>query len=324
VKRKKMKNYLLITLILICSTVVHGQDNLEKKEKARMAANKIKKQTQWAYDYVDGKPSSKGYISCVTSYDKSGNAIEIVNYKGDGKITSILNYAYDAKGNKTSYTRYQGNREKLTYSQKITYDAKGCKLTETGFDGVSNYVNYFRYEGGKLVEIKYTTDNLVTEKRAFKYDGANTEISILNADNQAIAKEVNIYDSKKNLIEESRFANQDVTQKKQYQYDVKGQVVEETKHRYGNFSYKKKYYYDGAGNLLKVEDIKADGKAEVTNSYDYDAKGNILEEKWRKENSTDDSYKKYVYNDKGLYTSMDCYFASYKFSVLYKFTYDTF
>jgi hypothetical protein len=273
---------------------------------------------------VDGKPASNGYISCVTSYDKNGNAIEIVNYKSDGKISSILNYTYDGKGNKTSYTRYQGNREKLTYSQKILYDSKGNKHSETGFDGASNYVNSFKYVNGKLGEIRYTADNTLTEKRMFKYNNGTTEIVILGPDNKAIAKEINIYDSQKNLIEEARFANQDVTQKKEYQYDNQGLVVEETKHRYGNFSYKKKYIYDNSGNLLRVEDVKADGKIVVLFNYLYDANGNIMEEKWRKENSTDDSYKKYSYNEKGLYNAMDCYFSSYKFFVLYKFTYETY
>lgn len=318
-----MKNYLLVTLILICSAV-NGQDNLEKKERERMTVNKIRKQTQWAYDYVDGKPSSNGYISCVTTYDKNGNAVEIVNYKSDGKITSILNYTYDARSNKTSYTRFQGNRERMTYSQKIVYDAKGNKMSETGFDGASNYRNTFKYVNDKLAEIVYTTDNFVTEKRLFDYNGVNTEISIVGTDGKPMAKELNIYDSRKNLIEESRLADRDVTQKMQYQYDPKNQVVEETKHRYGNFSYKKKYTYDTAGNLLKVEDVKADGKSIVVNNYTYDSQGNILEERWRKENSTDDSFKKYTYNDKGLYTSMDCYFASYKFFVLYKYTYETY
>lgn len=320
-----MKNLLLFSLIFIWSAIaVNGQDNLEKKEKARMASNKIKKQTQWAHDYIDGKPSAKGYVSCVTSYDKSGNATEIVNYKSDGKITSILNYTYDSKGNKTSYTRYQGNREKLTYSQKVIYDAKGNKMTETGFDGASNYKNTFTYKGDKLSEIKYTTDNILTERRVFTYDGSNTEISIIGPDGKPLAKELNVYDSRRNLVEEARIADKDVTQKMQYEYDPKNQVVEETKHRYGNFSYKKKYIYDNTGNLLRAEDVKPDGKAVVLNNYTYDSKGNILEERWRKENSTDDSYKKYTYNDKGLYTAMDCYFASYKFSVLYKYTYETY
>lgn len=319
-----MKNYLLIALILIGSAAVKGQDNLEKKEKERMAVNKIKKQTQWAYDYVDGKPSSKGYVSCVTAYDRGGNAVEIVNYKSNGEISSILNYTYDSKGNKTSYTHYKGNREILTYNLKIKYDAKGNKLTETGFDGSSNFVNTFRYLNGKLIEIIYTSDKVLTEKRAFSYKNSNTEISILNADNREIAKEINIYDTRKNLIEESRLANKDVTQKKEFIYDPQNQVIEETNHRYGNFSYKKRYSYDNDGNLLKVEDLKPDGKAVVIYSYDYDSKGNIQQEKWRKDNSGNDSYKKYVYNDKGLYTSMDCYFATYKFSVLYKYTYETY
>lgn len=317
-----MKNLFLIALIFVSSAIVYGQDNLEKKEKSRMAANKVKKQMQWSYDYVNGQPSPNGYVSCVTLYDKSGNATEIVNYKADGKITSILNYTYDASGNKTSYMRYKGNREKLTYSQKIQYDAQGLKTTETGYDGASNFKNDFFYTNGKLSEIKYTNDNMLSEIRSFVYTGSQTEINILNAEKQVIAKEINIFDTKKNLIEEARFANKDLTQKKQYQYDPKGQVVEETKHQFGNLSYKKKYTYDNMGNLLQVEDLKPDGKSVITNNYSYDARGNVLEEKWRKENSNEDSFKKYVYNDKDLYTSIDCYFSSYKFYVLYKFTYE--
>lgn len=319
-----MKNLILAALLLLQSVFIYSQDNLDTKEKARMAGNNVKKQTQWAYDYQDGKPSSKGYISCITSFDKNGNTVEIINYKADGKITSILNYTYNSQGNKTSYTRFQGNREKMTYSQKIQYDAQGNKLLETGYDGASNFKNIFTYANGKLTEIKYTTDNSVTETRSFNYNGPKTEISILGPNKAVVAKEVNIFDSKKNLIEESRFANKDVTQKKEYEYDPKGQVVEETKHQYGNFSYKKRYSYDNNGFLLKVEDIKEDGKAVVTNNYSYDSKGNIIEERWRKDESAQDSYRKYTYNDKGLYTSTDCYFASYKFYVLYKFTYETY
>lgn len=319
-----MKNLFLIALVLLNTAVISAQDNLEKKERERMAVNKVKKQTQWAYDYVNGKPSTNGYVSCVTSYDKNGNAVEIVNYKNDGKITSILNYTYDAKGNKTSYTRYKGNREKLTYSQKIQYDANGKKLSETGFDGASNYVNNFIYANGRLSEIKYNSDNALTEIRKFQYNKNQTDIIITNATAQVVAKEVNVYDTNKNLVEEARYANQDVTQKKNYEYDPKGNIVEETKQQYGNFSYKKKYTYDKNSNLLKVEDVKADGKTVVSNNYSYDAKGNIIEEKWRKENTTEDSYKKYSYNEKGLYTSMDCYFSSYNFYVLYKYTYETY
>jgi serralysin len=319
-----MKNFLLLVIFALSTSLVWGQNSLEQKEKARMSGNNVKKQTQWAYDYVSGKPVSNGYISCMTSFDKAGNTTEIINYKTDGKITSILNYTYDSKGNKTSYTRYQGNREKLTYSQKISYDSNNNKLSETGFDGSGNYSNAFSYVNGKLSSIKYTTDNLVTEKRSFKYNGTQTEISIYSPDDKIIAKEVNIYDVKNNLIEEARYANKDVTQKKQYQYDPKGLVVEETKHQFGNLAYKKKYTYDNKGNLMQVEDIKPDGKSAVTNTYAYDSKGNILEERWRKDSGSEESFKKYTYNEKGLYTAMDCFFASYKFSVLYKFTYENY
>lgn len=319
-----MKNLFLIACILVVAISSFAQGNLEEMEKKRMASNKVKKQTQWSYDYMNGKPSDKGYISCVTSYDTNGNITEIVNYKSDGKITSILNYTYNAKGNKTSYTRYQGNREKMTYSQKLFYDPKGNKISETGYDGSSNFKNSFVYTNGKLSEIKYTTDEILTERRVFTYKGTQTDVVIYTPDNQVAAKEQDIFDTKHNLIEESRYANQNITQKKQYEYDEKGNVLEETKHQYGNFAYKKKYTYNANGYLTQVEDVKTDGKSTVINIYSYDSKGNIMEEKWRKDPTSDFSYKKYTYNDKNLYTSMDCFFSSYKFQVLYKFTYETY
>lgn len=317
----------LFLLVLLIGQIVqgYGQANFETKDRQRIAKNKVKKQVQWSYDYVNDKPNTKGYIGASTTFDKNGNITEVINYKADGKVTSVLTYTYDNNNNKTFYSRFKGNKETLTYKQTIVYDAKGNKISETGFDGVSNFANTFIYDANnKLSQIKYTTDNAVTEKRIFKYTGNNSEMTVVSPTNTILSKEINVYDGKKNILEEVKYIQDNITQKYNYSYDPAGKKVEETKQHFGNFAYKRVYTYDGGGNILKITEEKPANKIYTAFEYKYDAAGNVIEEKWVKENFTDYSKKTHKYDAKGLETESDCYFASYKFSVLYKYTYEFF
>ncbi|HEX2935170.1 MAG TPA: hypothetical protein VHO72_07435, partial [Bacteroidales bacterium] len=58
--------------------------------------------------------------------------------------------------------------------------------------------------------------------------------------------------------------------------------------------------------------------------YKYDAKGNVTQERWTKSADAEYSKKEHKYDANNLLTESDCYFASYKFSVLYKFSYQYF
>jgi len=320
-----MRKLFLFVILFGQLVQLFGQANFETKDRVRIAKNKVKKQVQWSYDYVNDKPSAKGYIGASTTFDKNGNIAEIINYKADGKVTSVLTYTYNNNNNKTSYSRFKGNKETLTYKQTIVYDSKGNKTSETGFDGVSYFANSFTYDtNNKLIEIKYTTDNTVTEKRIFKNSGNNTEMTVVGPTNTILSKEISTYDGKKNILEEIKYVQDNVTQKYNYSYDPAGKKVEETKQHFGNLAYKRKYIYDGAGNILKITEEKPAIKVYTAFEYKYDPSNNVTEESWVKENSTDYSKKTHKYDSKGLETESDCYFASYKFSVLYKFTYEFF
>jgi YD repeat-containing protein len=304
---------------------VSGQDNLDAKDRERISKNKVKSQIQWSYDYDKGKPGVKGYKSAATTYDKTGNITEVINYKANGDVTSVLTYTYDAKGNRTSYSRYKGNKSELTYNQNIKYDAKGNKIAESGFDGVSKFNNSFTYDAnGKLSEIKYTTDSVLTEKRILKNTGNTIELMVINAANTIVSKEITTYDGKKNILEEVKYIQDNVTQKNNYAYDPKGKKVEETKVHFGKLAYRRKYVYDATGNLLQVTEEKEGIKPITTFIYKYDPKGNVMEEKWTKDTASEYSKKAHKYDAKGLLIESDCYLASYKFSVLYKFTYENY
>jgi hypothetical protein len=320
-----MKQIATLLILVLGYSHLFGQADFEQKDRERIAKNKVKIQTQWSYDYKDGKPSTKGYISAQTLFDTKGNITQVINYKNDGTISSVITYTYDNKGNKTSYSRYKGNKEQLTYNQKFVYDAKGQKAIESGFDGSSAFYNSFIYDPkGNLQEIKYTTEKTVTEKRVFKYSGNVTEMNVLSPTNTILSKEITTYDNKKNILEEVKYVQNNETQKYNFQYNPQGKKIEESKINFGNLAYLRKYSYDKSGNMFKIVEKTPEGKEYVSFEYKYDAKGNVIDERWTKSSDAEYSKKEHKYDAHNLLTESDCYFASYKFSVLYKFAYQYF
>jgi hypothetical protein len=322
------KNYTLILFLLIGNLgLMFSQENFEAKEKESIVKNKVKIQSQWSYDYENGRPSTKGYISMQTTYDLSGNILEVINYKSNGEITSVSSYTYNKDGDQTSWTRYKGKKQdnNISYTQKIILDEKGRKLAETGFDGSSNFSNNFLYDSqDRVVEIKYTTDRALNERRVLSYSANKKEMTIYNAAGSITSKEITTYDSKGNILEETKYIQNNVSQKSDYQYTATGKKSQETKVSHGTLSYRKKYIYDKLENLLKIMEDTPDGKSYASYIYQFNDKGFVIEERWTKNADSEYSKKSHKYNEKGLRTETDSYSASYKFSVLYKYTYQYF
>ena len=254
---------------------------------------------------------------------KNGNPVEILNYDTKGTVTSVVVYTYDVKNNKTSYSRFKGNREKLSYSQSIKYDEKGNKIVESGFDGASVFNNTFTYgANGKVSEIKYTSDKVLSEKRSFKYIGNTTEMSILSPANVLISKEISILDSKNNVLEETKYVQDNVAQRSNYAYDPSGKKLEETKESLGTLVYRRKYTYLPTGNLSQIAEEKVGVKNFISYQYKYDAKGNAVEIKWAKDPGKEYSKKTNKFDAKDLLIETEFYNATYKLNVLYKYTYE--
>jgi hypothetical protein len=307
-------------------TPVTAQYDFEAKESDRMAKARAKVQTQWTHDFVDGKPSAKGYKSSVTKFNTKGNITEVTNYNEEGKIISLVVYQYDSRDNKINFERYQGNREKLQYSQKLIYDGKGNKIKEHGYDGATVYSNTYRYDAnGKLSEIAYTVDNALVEKRKLKYSGGKTEIMIYDPGNNLTFKQENTYNGKGLLIAEIKTGGKgNVVHTLDLQYNTSGDLTEEIKKRAGDkLDYQKLYYYDKENRPIKEETVNLDGTKFISHEYQYNNLGDLILETWKKnEKAKGSSSKKIIYDSKGLYTEMECYFATYKLKSLYKYTYE--
>jgi hypothetical protein len=319
----KRSIFLVLCALFANCGLSFGQVDFQSKDREIYKRNKVKQMLQWSYDYVNGKPVTNGYISRRLSFDNKGNTLEEINYKVNGTITSVVTYSYDDKGNLKSFSRYTGNKEKLTYNQNIEYDSRGNKLTESGYDGVSSYTNAFSYNtDNQLIEITYTTDKVLTEKRTFKYSGNVTEMTISNNNQSIISKEISNYDVNKNIIEEAKYVQDKISQKSDYSYDPSGKRIEETKQNLGNFLYRRTFTYDSKGNVITINEEKPEGVKYDAYIYKYDTFGNATEERWAKDNTSAYSSKINKYDAKSLLIESNCFFASYKFSVMYVYTYE--
>ncbi len=319
----KLSTFCILYALFFYYGLSFGQVDFQTKDKEIYKRNKVKQMLQWSYDYVNGNPGTNGYISRKLSFDNKGNTLEEINYKANGNITSVVTYSYDANGNLKSFSRYSGNKEKLTYNQNIEYDDRGNKLVESGYDGISSYKNNFIYNSNnQLIEITYTTDKVLTEKRTLKYSGNMKEMTISNINQSILSKEISTYDVNKNIIEEVKYVQDKISQKSDYSYDPSGKRIEETKQNLGNFLYRRKYSYDGKGNVIKILEEKPEGITYDAYIYKYDNMGNVSEERWTKDNTSEYSTKINKYDANNLLVESNCYFASYKFSVLYIYTYE--
>jgi phage I-like protein len=273
------KTFFILFLFFAWLNPVKAQYEFNAVEKARMAKARVKTQTQWTHDFVDGKPSAKGYISSVIKYDTRGNVIEEINYNDAGAIISVSVHQYDSRDNKVNFERYQDNRKKLLYSQKVVYDAKGNKIREYGYDGASLYSNTFQYdENGRLSEIRYTVENVLVEKRQLKYSGGKTEISIFDANNNLTFRQENTHNDKGLLVSEIKTGGKgNVVHSLDLQYNNAGALTEEVKKRADDkFDYQKLYQYDSGNRPIKEETVNMDGTRFVSREYQYNNQGDLI------------------------------------------------
>ena len=321
----KTKTFLILFLSLKLMFSVNAQYDRETIERNRMAKARVKTQTLWTYDYVNGKPSSKGYKSTVTKYDTKGNVIEIIDYNQEGKVISSKTYQYDNRNNRINSKMYDEQR-KVKYSQEIETDASGKKIKESGFDGNDRYNNAYTYDGsGRLIEIKYTENNAIKERRQFKYSGNKTEILIFNANDVLSGRQENTYNDLGLLLSEIRKNEQGViVNSKIMQYDNLGNLLQETKKRANDkLDYQKTYQYDKNNRPVKEETTTTEGTVYISHEYQYSASGDLLFESWRRnEKATEASTNKFTYDSNLLYTEKDSYLSTYKNNSLYKYIYE--
>lgn len=315
---------MILSIFLLIPVILCGQSNFEKFSKDIIRQNRIKSITEWSHPYQGNAPAAKGTRNSVARYDRNGNLTEEISYNARGEETRKLTYKYDSRGNRTEYSVFEAKFSKITYSQFANYDNAGNRLAEWGFDGLGNYRNtYTLDQSGNIQEILFTTQNRISEKRVFKSSAQETEITILNQGTIPSGRIVLKYDRSRRLTEETETDTQgNIIRKVTYAYNPAGQLTQETRFRGNNFAYSNNHQYNSRGQITEIEKEEASSAPVIIHKYSYDNSGRLAEEQWYSENAKDYSSRKYQYDSKNNIASMDCYFISYKFRVMYKYTFE--
>lgn len=213
-----------------------------KEKRSDAAAQRLKgtvqTMTETAYPGENAKVFS---LKNMFKYDKNGNRLELVNYKPDGSVNSIVRSAYDSAGKVVSEetiladgtvdtktvikTDEKGNRVE---QNDIKQNSKGNLLSNRKYlyryDADAHMVEWHAYQGNGNFFFRYT----------FTYDanGNRTEWSQLTQTDQLIGKVAYKYDEKNNIIEETKYKGDGTlieTSTFTYEFDKKGNWVRQKK-----------------------------------------------------------------------------------------------
>ncbi len=313
--------FCLLSFIWSCLAINIGAQTTELFSKDQISKFKIRTITLFEYDYVNGKPETKGVKAQIDSFDTFGQRVKQINFRDDGSIMGIASFEYDAKGNKTQILRLVPEKGKfaVAYGVKIRYNSKGDKLLEIGYNGVDSFKNVYNYNKyGKLAEVNFFIKKQLDEKRVF----------VENTDNQANMKILDgfgslkymlryVYNSAGKVLEETRIEpDNSISQRITYEYDKNNNLVGETKFMKNRMLYKISYIYTNNNQVAEVYKETPGSSKYLINKYIYDENGLLKEEQWREENSNEFSKKVYTYDENGLCKTIDSYYAKYKRQVL--------
>lgn len=322
-----------LVLLILSPIVLLAQLDREAIERQRIVANHIAQATQYTHKYTKDKPAPQGYVTCVTKYDRNGNPTSVINYRANGEVSSKLTYVYNTLGQRIEYKKEEpagkeaknGKAQdsmKLSYKQVLTYDARGYKKTETGWDGTSNYRIVYNYlPNGRLADItRFNADNSVAERWIYSYNGSKQQIRVTPKTGAAYTVEKE-FDAKNNLIKDTQTSADGKEMRKiVYTYDAQNRIESETESYAGAFRHTLKYIFNSKGQLVRImKKESASSKDRINNDYAYDDEGNLVTEQW----NDGDAYSKKdsEFDKSGNMVKVDSYYAPYKYRVMYSYQY---
>ncbi len=323
-----IKRGFVIYIMFAIATLTWAQE-VEIFPKEKMIHNKVRTITLFEYDYINGKPDSKGVKAEVDSFNMLGQKVKQINYRKDGTVMSIAHFKYDSRGNKIEIIKYATdekdvNKLILNYSLLVRYDSKGNKLLEMGYNGVEDFKNVYNYNrDGKLVEINFFLRKRLDEKRVIvNADEQSTNMKILDGFGSMKYMLRYSYNNEGKITDETRIENDNsISQRMTYTYDKNGQLNSETKYIQEKLLHRIIYVYNNKGLISEVyKETPKEGKY-LMNKYVYDENDNIKEFQWREDLSKEFSKSIFTYDINGLCKTKDSYYSRYKQQILSVYVY---
>ncbi|TVR73608.1 MAG: hypothetical protein EA408_04715 [Marinilabiliales bacterium] len=312
---------LVCAFIFVVALNLRSQSNLSLLNESLIRENQIKGVTEWNHPVRGDEPAEKGAKSLNARYDSKGHQVEEVSYNSKGEETRKVTSRYDNYGNRTEYVIYDSRSGRVTFSRMTGYDDHGNRIAEWGFDGLGDYRNTYHLDNeGRTSEIHYTSGGNLKEKRLFSYKGNITEISVVlpdNTVNEIIRLEKNVSGE---LVAEAYHDNQgNLVRKVEYSWE-NGLKTGERHYQGDQMMFRNNFVYE-EGLLDRIIKVDRQGRETVTNQYSYDDRSRLIRESWYNETSGNYSFREYSYDNHGNMLSVNSYYATYQFQVLYRYDY---
>ncbi|MVM36135.1 hypothetical protein GO755_39350 [Spirosoma sp. HMF4905] len=232
-----MISKLTILIFTLVSLTLHAQNEEKKYELERLTRKKNHIKEGFIYDY-DIVTNDSSLVS-HNFYDSTGNMTKRKNYNPNGK------HSYDGI---------------------FTYNDKGLKIQETGYD-----------ENGDLMQVfVYTYDN----------DGNQTDYQQLSPNRKILVHQKRVFNSKRQQTElYNKLYNEDKFHlAATYSYNAEGNQIGSTTYtKNGDTGDLSEYTYDSYGNLTAIYHTGNQGKILVRTDH-YDDKQQLIESKFYQRN----------------------------------------
>ncbi|MFD2162275.1 DUF6443 domain-containing protein [Paradesertivirga mongoliensis] len=229
-------------------SIYYGYDKLNRLENAVSTAGTLNESL--SYDKMGNIQSltrgGQSYSTLSYTYHNSGQSNQLASVSGTGFATR--NYLYDANGNATS----DGKTKTIEYNllnlpsaikqsgttiASYNYTASGVKLSNTGSDGIWDYINGIIYKNSQIEFIQTEEGKAVRSGSAYNYV-YNLKDHLGN-----VRVSIDQYNSQARVVQEDEY----------YSFGLQKALY--------NFSNNNRYLYNGKEKQVDLED-----------QYDYGAR----------------------------------------------------
>lgn len=317
--------FILCLTFFIIVGGVYAQSSIAMLDEDLISGKGIRGITEWNHSFSGEKPAENGNISLRARYNNKGYQLEEVTFNSKGEESRRVTSRFDNMGNRTEHRVTDLRNNRLTFSQMAGYDQAGNKVAEWGFDGLGDYRNIFHLKpDGRIDRIEYTTQGNLKETRIFAYSGNETEVTVMLPDG-SISETIRLkHNSLGYLVIEANYDNKDnQVRKVEYSYNNKGMKTGERRYHGDQMQYRDVYLYDG-DLLSEIVRTGRQGRQNTTNKYSYDGKGQLIKEEWYNENTDNYSTREYSWDNNRNMVSVECFYATYEFRVMYRYDYSFF
>jgi len=265
---------------------------------------KIKSTTQYKHDYIIEDVNAqqielKGAKYSYTEFDNKGNVLLEIRFNKSGDIEEKYENKYNESGHLIEELVYLSENE-IAEHKSYEYNEKGIisKSHKHYQDDTKDTINY-EYEDGKLIK-KQTIDFDEEEeaREEFEYVDAKLVSRKVFEYDDLVFEESYVYDDAGNIVEQSKWTNDEDNSKYYNQFNEKGNLEKTLTYNIKDqLLAKSEYFYNERGLLEKIEEDTLHGKNITT--LEYDDNNNIIKQTEKNEAGDINNKAERKYNENG-------------------------